>query len=309
MAESWTGPVGLVDRAERADRLERTRPRGHAARDLDPITAHVVARASGRELAVRRRDRVRQVALTLAWAVAAAASVVVAGTLGSPVLEGAGGALAPGASSLAPTPLTAAAGLPLALGLTAYVAWQWLPGRTGATRHRRTGWWASGALLLHAGWWATVAAGSAAAGAAVLLALAGVLLGLVGALHRAPTRGRLERVLVDGTLGAWLGWVLLAALAHLTAALGAAGLAADPVLEPTLALVGLATLVALGRLVAVEVGAPWPLAAGLAWSLVGVAAGRLAGSEPGAALVGLAALAAAAAVLLATATERRAASA
>ncbi|NYG54238.1 hypothetical protein [Nocardioides perillae] len=299
MAEPWTGPVPLVGRPE------RTRTRRRAARDLDPITAHVVARAAGRELAVRRRDRVRQVALSLAWAVAAAVSVVVAGTLGSPVLEGAGGALAPGASSLAPTPLTAAVGLPLALGLTAYVGWQWLPGRTGATRHRRTGWWAASALVLHAAWWVSVAGGSVAAGGAVLLALAAVLLGLVGALHRTPTRGRLERFLVDGTLGAWLGWVLLAALAHVTAAVADAGLAADPVLEPALALVALATLVALGRLVAVEVGAPWPFAVGLAWSLVGVAAGRLLGpTEPGGWLVGLAALAAAGAVLLATATER-----
>lgn len=318
MADHLTGPVPLVGVARRA------RSAARPPHDLDPITARVVDRASDDELAARRRDRVRQVAVSLAWAVAATACVLVAGALGSPVLEGAGGALAPGASPLAPAPLTAAVGVPLALGLTAYVVWQWLPGRTGAARDRATGWWAAAALLLQAGWLGSVGLGSAAAGAAALLALSAVLVGLVSALHRTPASGPLERGLVDGTLGAWLGWVLLATSSHLGAAVGAVGLSGDPVLEPALALVALATLVALGRLAAVELGAPWALAAGLAWSVAGVAAGRIFGAlgpagpagsagsagpagpaGPGEWVVGLAALAAAAAILRATAAERR----
>lgn len=278
-------------------------PAAPPAHDLDPFTARLVRRASRDELAVRRRDRLRQVVVTAAWLVAATLTTGLAGALGSPVLQGAGGALARSATPLAPAAPTAAVAFPLALGLTAYVVWQWLPGRTGAARDRATGWWAALALALQGVWLGTVAVGSAAAGTAALLALAAVLVVVATRQHRQPAGSRLERVLVDGTVGAWLGWVLVAAVAHAAGTVGTLGLGADPLLAGTVAVGGLAVLVALGRLLAVELGAPWALAAGLAWGLLGVAVGQLAGGPSF--VLGLAALAAAGAVLASTAAERR----
>jgi hypothetical protein len=248
-------------------------------------------------------DRARQATVTAAGVTCLLGTLVGLGLLGGPGVAGSsGGALAADATLLAPASPAFAVWTPIYLGLAAYTVWQWLPAQATDVRHRRTGWLAAASMVLNAAWLVVTRAGWLAVSVLVMAALVGCLGVLVARLEQHPSYGTGEAVVVDGTFGAYLGWVCVAACANVTAALVAAGL--DPVrpLADVLAVLVVAAATGVGVWLARRLGGRWAVGAALAWGLAWVAWGRWAG-EPTSFLTGAAALGGAAVVL--TATARR----
>jgi len=246
----------------------------------------------------RPSDRLRQGAVAASAVLGLAVASLGSGAFaGRPVTEVAGGVLDTDATLVAPAgPAFAIWGV-IYTGLLALAVWQLLPGRAADPRQRASGWWVAASGVLNAAWIGSVQA--EALWVSVVL-IAGLLAVLVVALLRlgSPVAGStVERVIVDGTLGIYLGWVCIATVANTAAALVWSGV------DPT---GSTATAWALGVL-AVAAGVGLLLAAGLhrvapgialAWGLTWVGVERLT-AEPASTVVGLAALAAAAVSLLA----------
>ncbi len=89
--------------------------------------------------------------------------------------------------------------------------------------------------------------------------------------------GGVERVVVDGTFGLYLGWVAVAVCANVTAALVSSGV--DPgAVSDLLAVVVLAVAAGLGVLLARTLGGRYAVALAMAWRLGWIAVGRVSGS-------------------------------
>lgn len=107
-----------------------------------------------------------------------------------------------------------------------------------------------------------------------------------------------ERVVVDGTFGLYLGWVSVATAANITATLVASGVNPGGTVSEIVAVAVLAVAAGLGVLLAREFGGRIGVAAAMAWGLSWIAVGRFAG-EPNSALTGIAAALAALVVVAA----------
>jgi hypothetical protein len=249
-------------------------------------------------------DRRRQVAVTVAEVLCVLGTLVGVGALGgTPVQEAAGGALAADATLVAPAGPAFAIWTPVYLGLAAYTVWQWLPEQATDRRHRAVGWLAAASMVLNAVWLLVVQAGWLWGSVVVIAALAGTLGRLVSRLQATPSYGVGESVITDGTFGLYLGWVSVATVANITAALVDSGVDLGDTGNRVAAVVVLGVAGALGWVYAARLGGRWAVATAMAWGLVWIGWGRLAG-EPAAALVGLAALAAAAVVLVGPLRDR-----
>uniref|UniRef100_UPI003B3BDD83 tryptophan-rich sensory protein n=1 Tax=Pseudactinotalea sp. TaxID=1926260 RepID=UPI003B3BDD83 len=189
------------------------------------------------------------------------------------------------------------------LGLAAYVVWQWMPANAVTERTRRTGWLIALSMLLNATWllvtqqgwiWASV----------VVIALLMVVLGriLVGLAGR-PARSTAERVVVDGTFGLYAGWVAVATCANVTAALVDSGVELPGAAGEWVGVLVLGVAVAVAALLAHRVGGRLAVAAAMAWGLAWIAIGRLT-DQPASTVVGVAASAAALAVVTLTVVAR-----
>jgi hypothetical protein len=129
--------------------------------------------------------------------------------------------------------------------------------------------------------------------------LAGLLVVLLRALQRltvAPAGSRLEKVIVDGTLGLYLGWVCIATVANTAAALVWEGVEPTGTAATAWALAILLVAGGVGVLLAVGLRRIAP-GIGLAWGLLWVSVER-ATAEPASSAVALAAAVAAAVTLL-----------
>ena len=129
-----------------------------------------------------------------------------------------------------------------------------------------------------------------------------VLLIVLGALFRrltaSPPAGAVERVVVDGTFGLYLGWVSVATCANIAAALkgaGFSGFGAPEVLAVMVLLAVAVVGVALTRAGRRPVAAP----AAVVWGLLWIAVGR-ATEAPSSPVVATAAATVAAVIVLAT---------
>ena len=253
---------------------------------------------------VERADRLRQVGVTVAEVFCVVGTLVGLGVLGTRVEESSGGALAADATLLAPAGPAFVIWTPIYLGLAAYTVWQWLPEQATDRRHRATGWLAAASMVLNALWLLVTQQGWIWASVVVILALAVTLGVLVRRLTETPSYGPAEAVLVDGTFGVYLGWVVVATCANVTAALVASGVDPGPAVGQALGVVVLAVAAFLGRLFADRLGARWAVAGAMAWGLAWIAYGRVA-DEPRSAVVGLAAVVAALVVLSAVARAQR----
>ncbi|WP_432546490.1 tryptophan-rich sensory protein [Kineococcus sp. SYSU DK004] len=243
------------------------------------------------------RDVARQAVVAVSALVAVVGAVVGSGALGgTPIAEAGGGALSATAT------LVAAAGPAFSIwsvvytGLVALAVWQLLPGRRQDARQRRTGWWVAASLLLNAAWILTVQAGQVSASVAVIVALLAVLVVAFGRLVRSRPASRTEAVVLDGTIGLYLGWVSIATVANAAAALEQAGLTTA---EPAWAVGVLAVAALVGVVVARLGGGRLAYGAGLTWGLAWVAVGRASGES---ASTTAAVTAAVAAVVVAAAT-------
>lgn len=165
-------------------------------------------------------DLVRQVVVLIGALVAVAAAFVGSTTAGNQIGDG---ALAPEATLIAPGRPAFSIWSVIYIGLVVWAVRQVLPGRRSADAERRTGWLLLASLILNALWIAVVQAGLLGASVPVIVTLLAVLAALVIRLREHPSASALDRVVMDGTSGLYLGWVSVATVANVAAVLTSAG--------------------------------------------------------------------------------------
>lgn len=233
---------------------------------------------------------------TLALAVTLLGTAVGVGAFGGVATQDAGGgAFAADATHLAPAGTAFSIWSVIYLGLAAYTVQQWWDGED----RRRLRALAIASMLLNAAWLLVVQAGWVMLSVLVIAALLAVLVLLQGRLAAQPPSGILERIVVDGTFGLYLGWVCVATGANIAAALRSVGLVSPAQVgaSTATALVLLVLATAAGAMLCVRTSrragrGPIALPAALVWGLAWIAVGRLT-DAPHSALVGGAAIAAA----------------
>lgn len=239
------------------------------------------------------RDSARQWTVLVSAVVAVAVSFLGSGAVvGTPVNEVADGALSSSATLVAPAgPAFAIWGV-IYTGLVLLALLQVLPSRRTDARQRRTGWWTTASLLLNAAWILVIQVEQIVAAFVVIAALAAVLVVAMVRLGERPATTAYERVVVDGTLGLYLGWVCIATVANGAAALVVLGV--DPIGTAAVVMAVLVLVVAgvVGVVLAVGLGGRIAPALSLAWGLAWVAVARTSGEPASASVAVTAALAA-----------------
>lgn len=249
-------------------------------------------------------DRARQLGVTLAEVLCILGTLVGVGVIGTRVEESSGGALAADATLLAPATPAFSIWSVIYLGLAAYTLWQWGPRAATSARTRATGWLVAVTMLLNAAWLLVTQAGWIWASVVVIALLVGTLGVLVRRLGEHPASDRVEQVVVDGTMGLYLGWVTAATCANVTAALVASGVRPSRSVATVAAVAVVAVAAGLGVLLARRLGGRYAVAAALAWGLAWIAVGRLT-TGPVSLSVALAAAVAALVVVAAAVLARR----
>lgn len=264
------------------------------------------------------RDTLRQIVVAASAVIAIVGSFIGSGAAGgTPIQDAAGGALSATATPLAPAAPAFSIWSVIYLGLVAYAIWQALPKQRESERQRRLGYWIAASLFLNAAWILSIQLDALPASLPIIAALLVVLLRVFFLCLASRPSSRLEAILVDGTMGLYLGWVCVATAANIAALLVAVGFrgfgasahvgtnaevgantnfGANP---DVWAVAIIAVVGVLGVLLAIrDRGRIAPMLS-LVWGLAWLAVGRLTGalhSTP----AGIAALVAAAAILLVT---------
>ena len=242
------------------------------------------------------RDLSRRLGVTLSEVACIIGTLFGTGMIGTRVEESSGGRLAADATLLAPGRPAFAIWSVIYAGLLAYTVWQWLPRNTTAKRARATGWLAGVSMLLNAAWLLVTQVGQIWLSVGVIGALVITLGVLVKRLTELRPTGLADRIVVDGTFGAYLGWVSVATCANIAAAGTASGWTLGRVADQVLAAVVAVVAAAIGAWLAVRLGGRFSLAAAMAWGLGWIAIARLT-DNPQSTIVGVASALAAAAVV------------
>ncbi len=254
--------------------------------------------ATAAKPATTSTDRLRQLAVVGSEIACIVGTLVGIGRLGTRVEESSGGSLAADATLIAPGRPAFAIWSVIYCGLAAYTIWQLLPAHAASPRARAIGWLAAASMLLNAvgllvtqvRWlWVSVL---------VILGLTLVLGVLVQRLHEQAAGGTMEKVVVDGTFGLYLGWVCVATCANITATLVASGVRPGQAVAESAAVVVLAVAAGVGVLLARRLGGRYAVAAAAAWGLGWVAWARFA-DAPRSPVTGVSALVAAVVVVAA----------
>jgi hypothetical protein len=225
-------------------------------------------------------DGARQVAVAVSATLAVAGAVLGSGAVvGTPVSEAAGGALATDATLVAPAGPAFSIWSVIYAGLVAVAVLQLLPSRRTDPRQRDVGWLVALSMLLNAGWILTIQAGRLAASVLVIAALLVTLVGVCLRLRRSRPASRVEAVVLDVTMGLYLGWVAIATVANVAAGLAAGGVDDLVVGAEVWAVLVLVGAGAVGVALVLVGGGGIPAAAALSWGLVWVAVARTTG-EP-----------------------------
>ena len=253
------------------------------------------------------RDLTRQLIVIASAVVAVVGSFIGSGAAGgTPIQDAAGGALSADATLVAPAGGAFSIWSIIYLGLIAYAVWQLFPSQRTSVRQRAVGYPVAVTLVLNAAWILSVQAGLLALSAIVIVLLLAALAYTFWLLLRSRPTSIVETVVLDGTIGLYLGWVTVATAANLTAGIQTAGFMGFgwPADLWGCTIVGVAGLV--GVLLAFwSHGRIAPMLS-IAWGLAWVTVSRLNGellSTP----VAIAALVAAAAVVVVTVVVRLAA--
>lgn len=199
---------------------------------------------------------------------------------GTPIAQAAGGALNADATFLAPASGAFSIWSVIYTGLGAYTIWQWLPSQRSSARQRSLGWLVSASLLLNAAWILSIQAGWVGFSVLVIVVLLAVLALCFARYSRTPARNWIEAIVVDGTLGLYLGWVSVATCANIAAALTAAGFDGFGLAPEIWSIAVLAVVAALGVALAAYGRGRLAPAAALAWGLSWIAVSRLNGELP-----------------------------
>jgi hypothetical protein len=250
-------------------------------------------------------DVARQTTVAVGVVVATVVAVIGSGALGgTPVSEAADGALAADATLVAPAGPAFAIWTLIYAFLLALAAYQLLPSRRADPRQRRTGWLVAASALLNAAWIVCVQAEWLAGTVPVIFALLTVLVVAFARLPGSPPPSRADAVLVDGTIGLYLGWVAVATVADVAAVLVASGVDATGARADVWAVTALAAVGVVGAGLARAGRGRIAPAAALVWGLVWIAVARVDG-EPESVPAAVAAILAAAVTVAATALGRR----
>jgi hypothetical protein len=223
-----------------------------------------------------RRDGVQQVALLVGGAVAVLGLAAGVGAFGgTPIGEIGDGDLAPDASLVVPAGVAFSIWTPIYAGLAGVALWQARPGQRDLGRLRAVGWPLLVSMLANAAWiLAAQAQAYVLTVVVIVVILASLVLTYAGLLGSAP-RSRTERVLLDGTVGLYLGWVSVATIANVSTTLVEAGYG-DLVPGRTVwAVTMLAVAGALGAAVTLRGGGRLAFPAAVTWALVWVVVARL----------------------------------
>lgn len=251
-----------------------------------------------------RSDRTRQwLVLGLAVLAIVAAFIGSGAAGGTPIQEAAGGALSSDSTLIAPAGPAFSIWSVIYAGLLGYAIWQLIPAQAARPRQRAVGYWVAASLLLNAAWILTVQFGSLALSVVMIVALLVVLVSAFSVLRSQGPESVVEAILLDGTMGLYLGWVAVATVANVTALLVAAGFTGFGIGAEVWSVAVIAVTALIGLLLAVWSGGRLSPAAALAWGLAWIAVSRVTGeltSVPTAVAAGTAA----AAVILVTVIVR-----
>ena len=242
----------------------------------------------------------RQVVVVVSAVIAVVGSVIGSGFAGgTPIQNAAGGALSASATPIAPAGGAFSIWSIIYLGLVAYAVWQALPAHRTDPREQRLGYWVSASLVLNAAWILSIQFDALALSLPLIILLLAVLIRcfLICVATR-PANWR-EAVVVDGTVGLYLGWVCVATAANAAAVLHASGLRGGPIDGAVWAVAIIAVAAIIGILLAIRGRGRISPAVSLGWGLAWIGIGRLAGA-PHLPEVGIVALVAAAAVVVFT---------
>jgi hypothetical protein len=170
------------------------------------------------------RDRLRQSVVLISAVLALIGSFIGSGAAGGQAIQTAsGGALAADATPIAPGGPAFSIWSAIYAGLILYAIWQFLPRQTSDARQRRLGYPIAASLILNAAWILSVQFDLLAASVPVIVLLLAVLIWTFLIILDTRPRNVVETVLVDGTMGLYLGWVCVATAANIAAVLTDAG--------------------------------------------------------------------------------------
>ncbi|MEV8360426.1 TspO/MBR family protein [Microbacterium sp. NPDC076895] len=228
----------------------------------------------------RGSDVARQILVIAAFVFMIIGDAVGLGAFGgTPIQDAQGGSFSPDASYLTPATEAFAIWTPIYLGLAIYVIWQALPSQRARDRQRSLGWLIALTMVLNGLWLVTVQFLSVwATVVCIILLLAALVVTYLRAVRtREPADGWLDGILIDVVTGLHLGWVTLATVANIAAALTAT-VPAD--WESAASVVGVIVLIVVA-VVALGISASggWRIAPvlSIAWGLGWLAVARLLG--------------------------------
>jgi hypothetical protein len=251
-----------------------------------------------------RGDLARQLTVAVSAVVAVIGSFIGSGAAGGqPVQDAAGGALAADATLIAPGTGAFSIWSVIYFGLLAYAVWQFLPGQRTEARQRRLGYPVAASLLLNAAWILSIQFDLLWLSVPVIVALLVVLIGAFRICLAMRPKNALDALVTDGTIGLYLGWVIVATAANVTAALTAAGWDGWGIPPETWAVIVVAVAGLIGIALAVWDGGRIAPTLSLGWGLAWIAVARLT-DEPASTVVGVTAIIATVAVVLVTAAVR-----
>jgi hypothetical protein len=268
--------------------------------DMTATRATAATRTRGGDLA-------RQLTVAVSAVLAVIGAFIGSGAAGgTPVQDAAGGALASDATLIAPGSGAFGIWSLIYLGLLAYAVWQFLPAQRSAARHRSVGYLVAASLLLNAAWILSIQFDLLQLSVPIIVVLLVVLVLAFRRVLALPPRNMLDALVTDGTIGLYLGWVIVATAANITAVLVAAGFDGWGIPAETWAVAVVAVAGLVGVALAVWDRGRIAPTLSLAWGLSWIAIARLT-DAPESTVTGIAAIIAAAAVVVVTAAARVAA--
>lgn len=253
---------------------------------------------SGRPAGVA--DTVRQVVVLVTSVLAIVAAFIGSGAfIGTPIQEAAGGWLDADSTLIAPGQRAFSIWSVIYTGMLAYAIWQLLPAQRTDARHRRIGYAVAASLVLNALWIGVVQLDLLGLSLPVIVVLLAVLAWLFVQLRRMPPKNLVDTIVTDGSIGLYLGWVVVATAANATAVLAAADFSGWGLPDETWAVIVIAAAAGVGVGLAVWGRGRIAPMLSLCWGLSWVAVARLT-DEPESTTTGIAAIVAAAVVVVVT---------
>lgn len=218
------------------------------------------------------------------WVVVASAVVGIAvaflgsgAVVGTPVNKVADGAYATDATLVAPAGSAFSIWGVIYTGLALLAAFQLMASRRSDPRQRRVGWLVAASLIINAAWVTAVQLEWLWISVVLIVALAWVLVVALVRLGESRPSSRYEAVVVDGTMGLYLGWACIATVANIAAVLVASGVTAEGGRATAWSVAVLVVAGVVGVVLAVGLKGRLAPAIGLAWGLTWVAVARTSG--------------------------------